>query len=126
MEVSSRGSAIRVPFRLQILSNMIAMITVALILQNWYERFRAAGSWHGGPLLLGVMMPVFLAEQVNLTLNSGVQRRDELAELAAVPQPLSDCRVFYVIHEVAPAVVGCADRCHAHIPENRRPHGKWL
>ncbi|UEM22821.1 hypothetical protein JL100_008770 [Skermanella mucosa] len=96
------GSAIRVPFRLQILSNMIAMITVALILQNWYERFRAAGSWHGGPLLLGVMMPVFLAEQVNLTLNSGVQRRDELAELAAVPQPLSDCRVFYVIHEGSP------------------------
>jgi hypothetical protein len=89
------ASAIRVPYRLQIMNGLIITITVFLILDYWYRVRRIRGGAEMSGLLLTGLVAVLALEQINAAPTAGISRANELAFLDKVPGP-GECRVFYV------------------------------
>ncbi|WP_235677225.1 hypothetical protein [Rhodopseudomonas palustris] len=86
--------AIRAGDRIQLLVNLWVVAGLVVLLQYWLDCApRAAGTRR--KLIAGVVAALCLIEQINLQ-PAGLERREELARLAAVPAAPPQCRAFVV------------------------------
>jgi len=90
------ASAIRVPYRLQIMNGLVVTLTVVLIMDYWYR----VQQMRRTPLPARVALTGFVAmlavEQINVEPTAFISRAQELAFLDKVPAAEAQCRVFYV------------------------------
>ncbi|NEW87562.1 hypothetical protein DU475_09840 [Rhodopseudomonas sp. WA056] len=86
--------AIRAGDRIQLLDNLWLVAGLMVLLQYWLDCApRAEGARR--KLIAGVVAALCLIEQINLQ-PAGLERREELARLAAVPAAPPQCRAFVV------------------------------
>jgi len=91
------ASAIRVPYRLQIMNGLIVTLTVFVILSYWYRIRRMSGVAEMSGLVLTGLVAVLMLEQINTTPTASISRANELAFLDKVPAPVAGrCEVFYI------------------------------
>jgi len=90
------ASAIRVPYRLQIMNGLIVTLTVVLILNYWYRVQRMQDVPKRAGVALTGFVAVLAVEQINVEPTAFISRAQELAFLDKVPAVDAQCRVFYV------------------------------
>ena len=106
------ASAIRAIDRLALMSSLLGMMVIAFAVAEIVVRPKDLGATApatGGPVarpagrprghLMAatvVLLGICAVEQVNVGRNAGIDRRAEMAALAAVPEPPTGCRAFYV------------------------------
>jgi hypothetical protein len=93
------ASAIRVPYRLQIMNGLIVTLTVILILDYWrrvrqIER-RIKGTAEMSGIALTTVVAVLALEQINGATTALISRAHELAFLGKVPAA-GQCEVFFI------------------------------
>lgn len=93
------GSAIRVPYRLQIMNGLIVTLAVFLFLDYWYRVRRLGGKAEMSGMVLTGLAAVLVLEQINGAPTAAVSRARELAFLDRVPAA-GQCRVFYLADSV--------------------------
>jgi hypothetical protein len=89
------ATGIRAGMRFQLIANIWIALGLAVSLDYW---IRSASITQLGykRMLAGGVLLLCLIEQINIMNNSRIPRSRELSFLAAVPQPPSECRAFFV------------------------------